>query len=57
MTGKAKIKSRIEELSTCFNSIEEVSDGAKEVVVKELEKLKNEIQTGRAERKKRTKRA
>ncbi len=45
---------KITKLSSCFTAMEKVSDDAKEVVVNELIKLKNEIQT---ERKRRIKKA
>ncbi len=45
---------KIEKLGSCLTAIEQVSDNAKEVVVNELKKLKNEIQT---ERKRRVKKA
>ena len=45
---------KIEKLSSCLTAMEEVSDNVKEVVVNELKKLKDEIQT---ERKRRVKKA
>lgn len=45
---------KIEKLSSCLLAMEKVSDDAKKIVVNELIKLKDEIQT---ERKRRTKKA
>lgn len=52
MIDKSKIKCSFEEFSTCITSIEEVSETAKEIVIRELRKLKDEIQAGRINRKK-----